>query len=242
MDFNFFSQNFLILLKGLTIGFYIASPIGPISVLCIKRTLKNGGAFGAASAFGVTSAEIFYASVAIFGLKLVADFLLGMKFFLHLVGGAFLLYLGLSTFFSKPKNDAEISIKKSWLAKILGRNFTQDLKNLKHPTTFKHLARAYFSILLLTLSNPMTIISFAAIFSGFALESAKRDTSESLLMLAGYGIGSVCCYLTLVVFSSFLRNKFDAKMMQLLNKISGAIIALFGIFILQGLAAAAYGS
>jgi hypothetical protein len=57
--------------------------------------------------------------------------------------------------------------------------------------------------------------------------------------VVGYGIGSVCCYLTLVGFSAFLRGKFDAKMMQLLNRISGAIIALFGIFILQGLAAAA---
>lgn len=195
------------LLKGILIGLYIASPIGPISVLCIKRTLKDGKKFGLASACGVTSAEVFYASISLFGLTLISDFLLAQKFFLQLFGGIFLLYLGVVTFFSHPQNRVRVEKESS-------------------------LFHGYISIFFLTLSNPMTILSFVAIFTNFSLDEKHHSLTNASLTLLGYAIGSLTCYSTLVTIATILRKKFDARLMRILNRISGVVIAGFGVVIL----------
>ena len=202
MDFDFF-------LKGLLIGFYIAAPIGPISLLCIKRTLNSGKKIGVASAFGVVSAEIFYACVAIYGLTLISDFLIGQKFYLQICGGIFLLYLGASTFVCKPQNKIKVEKKTT-------------------------IAQSYLSIFFLTLANPMTIINFVAIFASFGLDEKKSNFTNASLSLAGFIFSSLLCYLILVTITSILRTKFNEKMMQIVNRISGIMIAGFAIFILSG--------
>ncbi len=244
------------LLKGLLIGLYIASPIGPISVLCIKRTLKDGKKFGLASACGVTSAEVFYASISLFGLTLISDFLLAQKFFLQLFGGIFLLYLGAVTFFSHPQNRVrthpksrcdesetadsraphrsvlDIREKRSaanlLFTAIAGRDFGW-VRRVEKETSLLH---GYISIFFLTLSNPMTILSFVAIFTNFSLDEKHHSFTSASLTLLGYAIGSLTCYSTLVTITTILRKKFDAKLMQILNRISGVVIAGFGVVIL----------
>ena len=203
-------MNLALFLKGIFVGIYIAAPIGPISILCIRRTMKNGYSSGVASAFGVVTAEIFYASVAIYGLTLISDFLIGYKFWLQLMGGAFLLNLGVKTFFSNPDDHSKLS---------------------KQITLFND----YLSIVFLTIANPMTIINFIAVFATFGLSQLSGDFYGATVMLLGFILGSTLCYLTLVAITNILRSKFNSKLMKMVNQVSGLTIAGFAIVILSSL-------
>jgi threonine/homoserine/homoserine lactone efflux protein len=94
------------LLKGLVLGFSIAAPVGPIGVLCIRRTLAEGRAAGFASGLGAATAEAIYGSVAAFGLTVISNFLRSQEFVLRLVGGVFLCYLGVKTWLAQPAERA----------------------------------------------------------------------------------------------------------------------------------------
>ena len=95
-------MDITILLRGIVIGFSIAAPVGPIGVLCIRRTLGDGRAIGFTSGMGAATADALYGCSAALGLTLVSDFLIGQKFWLSLIGGLFLITLGVKTFASRP--------------------------------------------------------------------------------------------------------------------------------------------
>ena len=135
------SSSLGIVLKGLVLGFSIAAPVGPIGVLCIRRTLANGFRSGLVSGLGAATADAIYGTIAAAGLTLVADFLVRQQLWLGLLGGGFLVYLGIKTLRTAPQSEDNATVKDN-----AGGN--------------------YFSTLLLTLSNPMTIFMFAAILAG----------------------------------------------------------------------------
>src|ERR1051326_2829952 len=94
------------LLKGLAIGFAIAAPVGPIGVLCIRRSLAEGRWIGLVTGLGAATADAAYGAVAAFGLTTMSGFLVAQRAWLGLVGGVFLFYLGIRTFTSKPADEA----------------------------------------------------------------------------------------------------------------------------------------
>jgi threonine/homoserine/homoserine lactone efflux protein len=144
-------------LRWLLIGFSIAAPVGPIGVLCIRRTLADGRLAGFLSGMGAASADMFYGAVAAFGLTAIRDVLLGQSNWLRLVGGIFLLYLGVKTFLSKPAEQAAESLRNG-------------------------LFGAYLSTFFLTITNPVTILSFVAIFAGLRLaETGGNYTTASTM-------------------------------------------------------------
>src|SRR5438045_2795843 len=165
------SARMAFLAKGLAIGFCIAAPVGPIGVLCIRRSLAEGRQIGLATGLGAATADAAYGCVAGFGLTAISGFLVGEKFWLGLIGGAFLCYLGLRTFLARPAERAAEARGGGW--------FT-----------------AYFSTLLLTLSNPATILSFVAVFAGFGL-GTSRDFPAASALVAGVFIGSALWWLLL---------------------------------------------
>lgn len=95
MENNFF-------VKGIVLGFSIAAPVGPIGVLCIRKTLQFGRLSGLFSGLGAAFADTVYGIVTAFGLTFISSFLLAGQFWFQLIGGIFLIYLGLKTFCSKP--------------------------------------------------------------------------------------------------------------------------------------------
>lgn len=192
------------LLKGLVIGFSIAAPVGPIGVLCIKRTLTNGRMSGLVSGLGAATADALYGSIAGFGLTLISAFLLDQKTWIRLVGGAFLCYLGLKTFISKP---AEQDVRAH------GGN----------------LISAYLSTFVLTLTNPLTILSFAAIFAGLGLGATDGDFASAGILVSGVFLGSAAWWLLLSGGVSLLRQRFDQQVMAWVNRASGVIILGFGV-------------
>jgi len=195
-------MNFLI--KGFILGSAIAAPVGPIGVLCIRRTLADGRLIGFFSGLGAASADMFYGAVAAFGLTAVQNILIDQQLWLHILGGCFLLYLGLRTFFSKPAKQAAVSEAK------------------------RGLTSAYLSTLGLTLTNPATIISFAVIFAGMQLGGANGNFLSAGLLISGVFIGSAAWWLALSSIVGFFREKFTPEWMTLVNRLAGLIIFGFG--------------
>jgi threonine/homoserine/homoserine lactone efflux protein len=195
------------LLKGLIIGFSIAAPVGPIGVLCIRRTLTEGRASGLVSGLGAATADAIYGGIAGFGLAFISSFLVSQQGWLRLIGGLFLCYLGLKTLLAKPAEQAA-------LAKGNG------------------LVGAYASTFFLTLTNPMTIISFAAIFSGLGLARTSGNYVSAGVLVLGVFIGSALWWLILSGGVGVFREKFNPHGLQWVNRISGAIITGFGLWAL----------
>lgn len=193
-----------VFLRGLLIGFSIAAPVGPIGVLCIRRTLTEGRLAGFLSGMGAASADMFYGAVAAFGLTAVQNLLLGQSDWLRVVGGIFLLYLGVKTFLSKPAEHAA----KASRGGLFG---------------------AYISTFFLTITNPLTILSFIAIFAGLRLAETNGDYASATFMVLGVFLGSAAWWLTLSTGVSFLRKKFTPTLLIWVNRLAGVIIFVFGL-------------
>lgn len=194
-------MNVIFLVKGLLIGLSIAAPVGPIGILCIKRSLTQGKIVGLVSGLGAATADAVYGFIAGFGLTAISSLLLDQQTFLRIFGGLFLCYLGVKTFGDKPTHES---------AKI------------------NHTLGAYFSTFLLTLTNPMTIFSFIAIFSGLGLVEASNYFDATILVLGVFG-GSALWWLILVGFIELFRHKLNDKVFQWVNRVSGVIVISFGI-------------
>jgi threonine/homoserine/homoserine lactone efflux protein len=195
-----------VFLRGLIIGFSIAAPVGPIGVLCIRRTLTEGRLAGFLSGMGAASADMLYGAVAAFGLTAIQDLLLGQSDWLRIVGGAFLLYLGVKTFFSKPAEQAASSSRGG-------------------------LFGAYLTTFFLTITNPITILSFIAIFAGLRLGETNRDYRSASVTVLGVFLGSATWWLTLAFLIGLLRDRFNTSWKIWVNRIAGLFIFGFGVAI-----------
>ena len=194
-----------LLLKGLVIGFSIAAPVGPIGVLCIRRTLVQGHLYGFVSGLGAASADAIYGAIAGFGLTFISNFLVEQQTWLRLIGGLFLFVLGLKTLLEKPTDQV-----------------FSDQRN--------KLIDAYSSTFFLTITNPITIISFAAIFAGLGLASDGRSYFSAGILVLGVFTGSMLWWLLLSGGAGIFREKFTLNGLQWINRISGVVIIGFGIF------------
>lgn len=189
--------------KGFIIGISIAAPVGPIGVLCIRRTMAYGRLSGFVSGLGAATADGIYGMIAGFGLTAVTNILISGQAVLKLIGGLFLVYLGGRIFFSKvAQQGAE--------AKRSG------------------LVSDYISTLLLTVTNPMTILSFAAVFAGLGI-AADADYQTAMALVAGVIAGSAVWWFILSWLANRFMGQLDYRHMSIVNRMSGMIVAGFGI-------------
>jgi threonine/homoserine/homoserine lactone efflux protein len=198
------------LIKGVIIGFSIAAPVGPIGVLCIRRTLAEGRLSGFLSGIGAATADATYGMIAGFGLTSISNFLIGQQIWLRLIGGLFLCYLGFKTFKTKPSDETISSNKHGQIGN-------------------------YFSTFLLTITNPLTIISFAAVFAGLGIGKIQNNYFSSLVMVIGVFFGSGLWWLTLSTVVNVLGKRFDIKGLIWVNKVSGIIVFIFGLISLASI-------
>jgi len=203
-------QEIHYLIKGLIIGLSISVPVGPIGILCIRRTLSRGKMVGFLSGLGAATADGLYGAIAGFGLTFLVDFLIGKQIWLRLIGGALLCILGAKTFLSKPAEQGT----------------SEDGSNRWH---------AYLSTLLLTLTNPLTILFFVAVFAGLGIGTEGGDYLLAGILVSGVFMGSGMWWLILSGFTGLLQKLLNPKRLQWLNRISGLIILGFGLFALLGL-------
>ena len=206
-------------LKGLLLGLAIAAPVGPIGVLCIRRTLALGWGPGLVSGLGAATADGLYGCIAGFGLTTVAEFLTAQALPLRLVGGAFLCYLGITTFLAKPAAVAPPGTDASSAPDV----------GASAPSSRWPLLSAYTSTLVLTLTNPATLFSFAAIFAGLGIVESGQDYAKSGVLVLGVWGGSALWWLFLSATVNLLRSRLTPTHMGWLNRGSGVIILAFGL-------------
>jgi threonine/homoserine/homoserine lactone efflux protein len=195
-------------IRGFMIGLSIAVPVGPIGVLCIRRTLAEGRLRGLVTGLGAATGDATYGGVAAFGLTAISGALIGQQSWLRLIGGAALIYLGAKTSTSRPPEKA---------AEAKGGS----------------LAVNYLSTLALTVTNPLTILMFTAVFAGFGVAPTGLDQAATVTLGVFLGSGSWWVILTLLV--GLLRGRFDARWMRWGNILSGLVIAGFGLWSLTQL-------
>jgi threonine/homoserine/homoserine lactone efflux protein len=197
-----------LVVRGFILGFAIAAPVGPIGLLCIQRTLNQGQLVGLASGLGAATADAVYGAVAAFGLTLVSAFLIEQQFWLGLIGGLFLCYLGVRTLLAAPAERAAASEAKG-------------------------VGGAYVSTFLLTITNPMTILAFVAIFAGAGLAAGGSTSGSSNgtagWIVAGVFLGSAAWWLLLSGGVALLRRHISARVLLWVNRAAGAILVIFGV-------------
>lgn len=198
------------LIRGLVIGFSIAAAVGPISVLVIRRTLAHGQVLGFVSGLGAATADAMYGCIAAFGLTYISNILVSHQAWLRLFGGFFLCYLGIKTLVARPA---------------------------ERPASAKGngLIGAYGSTLLLTLTNPMTILSFGAVFAGFGVANSRGSYFDAALLVLGVFVGSGLWWLVLSGGVGTSRKGLNPRRMRWINRVSGLIIIAFGLIALWGL-------
>lgn len=199
----------VLFIKGLIIGFAIAAPVGPIGVLCIQRSLYDGFKIGLMTGLGAALADGTYGLIAGFGLTALSSLLISHQFWIRLIGGLFLLYLGIKLFLAPSREkSANTSDHSSWHA----------------------LSTTY----LLTITNPVTILSFVAIFAGFGLSQTSSDYTQAIILVLGITLGSAMWWLLLSSGVAFiLHHRLSPALMKNINRISGFIILSFGVYALS---------
>ena len=199
-------------LTGAAAGVAIAAPVGPIGVLCIRRTLVEGWAMGLICGLGAATADAAFGAAAGLGLSAVSGFLTHRRDWLGILGGAFLCYLGV----------------RAWSARVPG---SPEAASGRLPRRGMGATRwaAYFSTFFLTLTNPMTILSFAAFFAGFGAQAAA-GRSTGLLLVAGVFIGSAGWWMVLCAGTGLLRRRIATAGLRRINQVSSLILWVFGIY------------
>jgi threonine/homoserine/homoserine lactone efflux protein len=189
-------------LRGLIIGFTIAAAVGPISLLTMRRTIAHGRLYGFVSGLGVATADASYAGIAAFGLAAVTSVLVSGRFLLGVVGGAIIVILGVRTMLSRP---------------------TEAAPRAERPG----LGWAFGSIFALTMTNPMTILSFAAVFAGLGLATGSSFEDAAVLTLAVWA-GSSLWWVVLTAVVGWLRERLSLAALRWINRVSGAALVVFG--------------
>lgn len=202
MDYYFF--------KGVAVGFAIAAPVGPVGLLCIRRALADGRVAAWVAGLGAAVADTFYGAVAGLGLTLVSDFLFDHRTLLSVVGGMFLMVLGLRTFRTKPT---------LW----------------QTPDVHMGLWRDFASSFIITLTNPATILAFMAVFASMGAVQVADDRLDAGLLILGVFVGSALWWLCLSALAGAVRHKFSPSWLLWLNRGSGIILGLFGLVVLGSL-------
>jgi threonine/homoserine/homoserine lactone efflux protein len=196
--------DFSFFARGLAIGFAIAAPVGAIGLLCIRRTLADGRLAGFVTGLGAATADALYGAVAALGLTAVSGTIVEHQNAVRLAGGVFLCYLGVRTATAPPASESGAGSARG-------------------------LAAAYGTTVALTLTNPTTILSFAAVFAGLGLGAAAGDRWSAVLMVCGVFLGSALWWLLLSGAVGFFRRALTPARLQWVNRISGAILTAFGI-------------
>ncbi|MCX6111743.1 MAG: LysE family transporter [Proteobacteria bacterium] len=192
-------------LKGFILGFSLAAPVGAIGLLVINRTIRKGQLYGFVSGLGATAADGVYGCIAGFSISAITNFIIQYGNIIKPIGCLAMILIGLKIFFSK-KHFGQIKIKDS-----------------------KNLVGAFSSVFFLTLSNPITVLFFIALFSGLGLNINEKDYFGIFIFIIGVLVGSASWWVILCGVTGVIRHRVSENTIGIINKISGTAIMIFGI-------------
>jgi threonine/homoserine/homoserine lactone efflux protein len=197
-----------LLLKGVLMGFVVAVPVGPLGLLCINRALSMGPWYGLFSGLGIATADALAGGIAALSISLVSQFLADHQFSFRLLGGGFLCYLGYEIYRTHPRQQAP------------------------RIRTVNGLLRTYVATFLLTFSNPVTILSFVAIYAAWHVQSMIGQYGGAIVFALGVFIGSASWWVALFLGLTVFRDTFNLRLLWWIHRVSGAGIAIFGVLVL----------
>ena len=196
-------MDLIVFLKGLAVGFAMAIPIGPIGVMCIRKTLAEGHSRGLTIGLGGATADSLYGAIAAFGVKFVSDVIVSEQLWVHLLGGGLLLFLGIRTVRLKRKDPIM-------------------------PFEGDGLWGSYVSAFLLALTNPLTIFAFVAVFAAFGLGHPLSVVSAGILVV-GVFLGTCLWFVALGFVATLFRKRLNRNGLKWVNRASGSLIILSGV-------------
>lgn len=191
-------------LRSLIIGFTIAATVGPITLLVVRRTIEHGRVYGLASGLGVAMADASYAGIAAFGLTAVTSLLVSGRVLLGVVGGIVIVLLGIRIMRTRPAGVA---------------------RDVERPG----LLGAFASIYGLTMTNPLTILIFAAVFAGLGFASGSSYVDAAIITLSVWA-GSALWWVVLTGVVAWARERVSTRALVWVNRVSGAALVVFGAF------------
>lgn len=198
-------MSYILFIKCILTGLLLAAPIGPVNLICIKRTLSEGRLSGLAVGLGAATADAVYGYAAAAGLNFLVSLINEHEAAFRWVGGLFIAYLGWLTYRSVP----QIQVVET--------------------KTSKTLFGLFAGIFLLTLTNPVTIFTYIATFSSFNIAVLVTSLAKAALAALGVFLGSLLWWIILTSVTSFFRDKVTPKTIGYINKIAGVLIILIGI-------------
>ncbi len=198
-------------LKGIIAGFLIAAPVGPIGILCIRRTLAGSYILGLATGVGAGLADTFYGTVAAFSIATIEDFINYYSFYLRLGGGILLIWIGFTIFLNPPTENGSDDVDGG--------------------TLFHGLTSAFF----LTVSNPVTLLVFVAVFAAMGISTVNDTASEAIALVIGVFLGANAWWFSLSTSVRLMHHKLSCNQLLWINRMSGASIFAFAIYLLISL-------
>ncbi|MDY4044095.1 MAG: LysE family transporter [Marinifilaceae bacterium] len=204
--------DIIYLFKGMLVGLMVSVPLGPMGVLIIQKTLHKGALAGFIAGMGAASADFFYALVAAFGLGFVINTVQAHELLLQIIGGIFLIVIGLKIYFDNPIR--QIRQRRS------GR------------VSKKGLIGDYLSLFFLTVSNPITVVVFMAVFAGMSVFGDSSSLLGELLVVIGVLLGGAVWWYVLSTLVNIFRKKFRLRVLATINRVSGMIIAILGALVI----------
>ena len=196
-----------LLIKGIIVGLVVSTPIGPMGVLCVQRTLNKGKSSGFSSGMGIATADAIFALIAGLGISFIIHFLSEQQLIIKIIGGLVIAFIGLRIFIANP---------------------VKQLK--KHRREGKNLFEDFISILFMALSNPLTVFLYIAIFAGLNLHDVAAGYSSALLVVAGVFVGASISWFAISTVVNYFRAKIRLRKLMWINRIAGITIILFGVF------------
>ena len=191
-------------LKGIAVGAVIAVPVGPVGILCLRKTIFEGELAGLISGLGAASGDAFFGVIAAFGLTFISQWLLGYESLLRAAGGCYLLYAG-----------------------------AHALLRLRPVATGAYRSRetlfhSFVSTFLLTITNPLTILVFLGIFEALGLRGAHATLLLAAALVVGVWTGSFVWWLTLSLGIGMFRRAIGPRHLGWISRGSGAVLFLSG--------------
>ena len=200
-------MDIVLFIKGIVAGFIIAAPVGPVGILCVQRTLSHGFVIGLAPGVGGAVADTIFGAVAAFGLTFIADILIRHETEMRLGGGILLLILGIHGCLKK-------------------------VSHVSAPPSVRGAAGDAISCFMLTITNPITILTFSPVFLAVGAVVAKDDQPAAWTLILGVLVGSCLWWVVLCLLASLFRKKLNSARMVLIHRVSAGLILFFGVIVL----------
>jgi threonine/homoserine/homoserine lactone efflux protein len=200
-------EEVAVLVRGILLGLAIAAPVGPIGLLCIRRTLERGPLMGFATGLGAACADGFFGAIAAFGVQVMTDWLTGHQTLFRLFGGLFMLVIAVMGFNARPRA-------------------------ITPPPDVKTMFGGFLVGLGLTLTNPVTIFAFIAIFAGFGLGGELNGEHDAIILVLGVFLGSALWFLMLSGGVAMVRHMISDSIFRRINQTAAVLLGFFGAYAL----------